>query len=324
MIKVLMCLYNGEKFINEQLYSLLSQTRHPDEVLIYDDMSTDNSVLIIKNFIDEHNLDKWKLIVNSQNLGWRRNFYNAIVSEHSDDDIIFFCDQDDIWYTRKIEIMAGAMEKDEKILRLSSEQLTVDADNNEASTWIRSVNTNTLEISRENYLDNLFTVGWQNRIGCAMAIRGKLANYIAKNYAFSKFFAHDEICVNASNYLCGGYLIDYAGIRYRVHGGNASHNSVDYGSRKAKIKVLNEEILHLEYIKSGLDKNINNVDTRIIDTINSQINLAKIRIKHLTNRNVFGVLKNRKFYNASPSKINYKGDIVDILGLRKIITKQGR
>lgn len=321
MIKVLMCLYNGEKFLTEQLDSLLSQTRQPDEVLIYDDMSTDNSVQIIKNFINEHNLDQWKLIINNQNLGWRRNFYNAIVSVHSDDDIIFFCDQDDIWDTRKIEIMVGAMEQNKNILRLSSEQLTVDADNNEINTWIRSVNTNTMEIARENYLNNLYTVGWQNRIGCAMAIRGKLANYIAKNYVFSKYFAHDEICVNASDYLRGGYLINYAGIRYRVHGGNASHNKIDYGSRKAKIKVLNDDISHLEYIKSGLDENIEDVDMRLVDTINNQINLANLRIKYLKNRNIFGVLKNRKFYNASPSKIDYKGDIVDILGLRKLLKK---
>lgn len=321
MIKVLMCLYNGEKFLTEQLNSLLSQTRKPDEVLIYDDMSTDNSVQIIKNFINEHNLYTWHLFENTQNSGWRRNFYDAIVSGHNDDDIIFFCDQDDIWDARKIEIMAGAMEQNKGILRLSSEQLTVDADNKELNTWIRSVNTNTMEIARENYLNNLYTVGWLNRIGCAMAIRGKLANYIAKNYEFSKFFAHDEICVNASDYLCGGYLIDYASIRYRVHGGNASHNKTDYGSRKAKIKVLNDDILHLEYIKSGLDENIDNVDTRIVDTINNQIDLANLRIKYLTNRNIFGVLKNRKFYNASPSKIDYKGDIVDILGLRKLLKK---
>lgn len=321
MIKVLMCLYNGEKFLTEQLNSLLSQTRQPDEVMIYDDMSTDNSVHIIDDFMKNHNLYTWRLVVNSKNFGWRRNFYNAIVSGHRDDDIIFFCDQDDIWDARKIEIMAGAMEQNENILRLSSEQLTIDAANNELNTWIRSVNTNTMEITRENYLDNLYTVGWQNRIGCAMAIRGKLANYIAKNYVFSKYFAHDEICVNASDYLCGGYLIDYASIRYRVHGGNASHNKTEYGSRKVKIKVLNEDISHLEYIKSGLDKNIEDVNMKIVDTINNQINLANLRIKYLKNRNIFGVLKNRNIYNASPSKIDYKGDIVDILGLRKIINR---
>lgn len=321
MIKVLMCLYNGEKYLTEQLNSLLSQTKQPDEVIIYDDLSTDNSVELLKLFINEHNLDKWKLIVNSQNLGWRRNFYNAIVSGHSDDDIIFFCDQDDIWDTRKIEIMVGVIEQNKSILRLSSEQLTIDSNNNELSTWIRSVNTNTMEISRENYLDNLFTIGWQNRIGCAMAIRGKLANYIAENYEFNEYFAHDEICVNASDYLCGGYLIDYTSIRYRVHGGNASHNKTDYGSRKAKIKVLNEDISHLEYIKSGLSQKIDNVDSRIIDTIDNQIKLANLRIKYLTKRNILGILKNRKLYNESPSKIDYKGDIVDILGLRKLLKR---
>ena len=53
-ISVVMTTYNGEKYIKEQLTSLKNQTRVPDEVLIFDDCSTDNTVTIVRNFLIEN------------------------------------------------------------------------------------------------------------------------------------------------------------------------------------------------------------------------------------------------------------------------------
>ena len=103
---VVMATYNGEKNILEQLDSLLSQTKKINEVLICDDCSTDNTVDIISSFIEKNNLSStWHLKINEKNLGWRKNFFHLL--NLASQDIIFTCDQDDIWHETKIEEMSS-------------------------------------------------------------------------------------------------------------------------------------------------------------------------------------------------------------------------
>ncbi|MCI8527550.1 MAG: glycosyltransferase [Lachnospiraceae bacterium] len=109
-VSVLLCTYNGEKYVEEQLKSLLWQTHMPDEVIIIDDLSTDNTVGAVKNFILENLLsEKWKLIVNEENKGWKRNFMEGI--RLTKGDILFFCDQDDVWFQNKVELMYDFLEQ---------------------------------------------------------------------------------------------------------------------------------------------------------------------------------------------------------------------
>ena len=73
-VSIVLSTYNGEKNVLEQMESLLHQKRVPDEVLIFDDCSSDGTVDIVKRFIKENALDTWKLVVNKKNKGWKRNF----------------------------------------------------------------------------------------------------------------------------------------------------------------------------------------------------------------------------------------------------------
>ena len=61
-ISVAMTTQNGEKFVEKQLISIFNQTRKPDEVIIVDDCSQDNTVKIIEQFIKKNKLQNWKLI----------------------------------------------------------------------------------------------------------------------------------------------------------------------------------------------------------------------------------------------------------------------
>ena len=70
-VSVVLCCYNGEKYIKEQLDSLKTQTRQPDEVLIIDDCSKDNTVKIVEEYIKSNDLKSWKMIRNGQNKGWK-------------------------------------------------------------------------------------------------------------------------------------------------------------------------------------------------------------------------------------------------------------
>lgn len=63
------------------------------------------------NYIAKNELSDWKLYVNKANVGWKKNFRNAI--EKSSGDLIFLCDQDDIWNKEKILDMYGIMQNSE-------------------------------------------------------------------------------------------------------------------------------------------------------------------------------------------------------------------
>lgn len=77
-ISVLMSTYNGEKYIEEQMDSLVNQTRAIDEIIMIDDCSTDGTVEIIRDYISKHCLGKrCKLYVNECNKGWRKELYRG-------------------------------------------------------------------------------------------------------------------------------------------------------------------------------------------------------------------------------------------------------
>ena len=108
---VVIASYNGERFITEQLESIVHQTLLPSEIIISDDGSTDRTVELVRLFIDEHEsvpVD-FKLVFNeSGNHGVAPNFANAL--SFATGKYVFFCDQDDIWFDNKIERMLSVME----------------------------------------------------------------------------------------------------------------------------------------------------------------------------------------------------------------------
>lgn len=93
-VSLVMAVYNGEKYLIEQLDSIRKQTYPIDEVILIDDVSTDNSYELIHQYIDGYKLINWKLIKNENNLGYRKNFKKGL--EIVDGDIIFLSDQDDL------------------------------------------------------------------------------------------------------------------------------------------------------------------------------------------------------------------------------------
>ena len=115
---IILSSYNGAEYIEEQLNSLLTQTRPADEVLFFDDCSSDNTPALIESFIQKNNLTTWTLYRNKENIGWRKNFIHGMSCCHGD--IIFPCDQDDIWLPEKVQKMTDVMEQHEEINLLVS------------------------------------------------------------------------------------------------------------------------------------------------------------------------------------------------------------
>ncbi|AIS02791.1 MULTISPECIES: glycosyltransferase [Lactococcus] len=107
-ISIVMTTYNGQEHIIEQMESIKNQTRIPDEVIILDDQSSDDTVNIIQNYIEKNSLENWGIKINSVNKGWAQNFFDGM--REATGDIIFLSDQDDIWTANKINDMSKVME----------------------------------------------------------------------------------------------------------------------------------------------------------------------------------------------------------------------
>jgi glycosyltransferase involved in cell wall biosynthesis len=98
MISVCIPTYNGEKFIRQQLDSIISQLGKEDELIISDDSSTDNTTGIIRSYND----DRIQLLENSKFRSPIFNLENAL--KRAKGDYIFLSDQDDVWSPDKIKI----------------------------------------------------------------------------------------------------------------------------------------------------------------------------------------------------------------------------
>lgn len=103
-ISVCIATYNGEKFIKEQLESILKQLSSFDEVIISDDCSKDDTLSVVESIKDE----RIKIIKNLGDHGYTSNFENAL--RHASGDIIVLSDQDDVWFDNKISTILSALE----------------------------------------------------------------------------------------------------------------------------------------------------------------------------------------------------------------------
>lgn len=110
-ISVCMGTYNGEKYIERQLDSILRQTRVPDQVILCDDGSRDGTVNVIRTFIAQNGLEgSWSLFEAEKHLGYPGIFYRAM--SLCTEDIVFFSDQDDIWQEKKLQRMTEIFENE--------------------------------------------------------------------------------------------------------------------------------------------------------------------------------------------------------------------
>lgn len=107
-VSVVLCSYNGSLYIEKQLDSILKQTYPIDEIIIVDDCSKDSTREILEEYQKRNNIIK--LFFNEKNLGSNKSFKNAI--SLASNDYIVLSDQDDIWFTNKIEKQIKAIKSD--------------------------------------------------------------------------------------------------------------------------------------------------------------------------------------------------------------------
>lgn len=167
-ISICMAAYNGAEFIEQQLYSILHQSRRPDEVIICDDGSADDTVGIIRRFIGENHLENgWKLYQNSEKKGYPGNFYYAMGLCSCD--VVFLADQDDIWHERKLERMIRVLEQQSQAAVVSCKYSLIDAQGDDIHSVMAPARTlGTGQLRRVDIRDVFYKCEWP---GMVMAYR---------------------------------------------------------------------------------------------------------------------------------------------------------
>ncbi len=107
-VSIALASYNGARYIGEQLASLVSQTRPPDEVIVSDDGSTDDTLEIARAVAAAHPSLGLRIVANDRDKGYTGNFVTAFAATTCD--VVMPCDQDDAWRPAKIERMVAHLE----------------------------------------------------------------------------------------------------------------------------------------------------------------------------------------------------------------------
>jgi glycosyltransferase involved in cell wall biosynthesis len=105
LISIALCTYNGERYLKEQIDSILAQTYQNIEIIVVDDCSHDTTVSILEHYANIVNL---KYVINEKNQGFVKSFERAI--SLCEGEYILLSDQDDVWETHKIQTLLDVIE----------------------------------------------------------------------------------------------------------------------------------------------------------------------------------------------------------------------
>lgn len=100
-ISVVIATYNGERYLKQQLDSILAQTHSPEEIIIVDDASSDSTAAILKSYAA--NDTRFRLLMNEKNIGYIKSFEKGMLAATCS--LIALSDQDDIWVPHKLETL---------------------------------------------------------------------------------------------------------------------------------------------------------------------------------------------------------------------------
>ena len=243
-ISVVMATYNGKDYLYEQLDSIRDQTQKADEVLLFDDGSTDETVQMAEQYIKENHLEgTWKMTVNEHNLGYADNFHQAMMAAGGD--YIFFCDQDDIWMQDKIKKTVSVMEQHPEVKLLCTDYEPFSSAENAPTIPAKIMRQMKKDGSLEKLELNSRNI-YIASLGCVMCLTRKFRDE-AEPY-WKSGWAHDDYVWKMSQCADGCYVYHEPLIRRRLHGHNVSMKKLHtYGARMQYLLQLKES--HMQMLR---------------------------------------------------------------------------
>lgn len=234
MISVAMTTYNGEKYICEQIESILNQSLKVDEIIVCDDGSSDSTIELLKRY-------PVKVIQNDVNLGYRLNFRKAM--ELCSGDYIFLCDQDDIWLPNKVEEMMHIMKTHSNMHVLSSSFIYIDDKNQEIQMKLDKRRSNNNLYCRPVEKDSLYQVNFLDYLsmnyfqGCSLLLDKWIKNLVLEHY--SADIEHDYLINSIAASYSSMYFYNKPLFQYRLHEKNSIGAQYDTQTKEEHLQRAN-------------------------------------------------------------------------------------
>ena len=291
LLSVALCTYNGERFILEQLYSIINQQLPIDEIIICDDGSTDSTLLLIDSISKKCHDIQWRVIKNPQQLGVTQNFEKAL--SLCSGDIVFLSDQDDIWAKDKTKTIVSWFDSHQETELVFTDAILIDKDGRLLceTTLFDNIHftSQARKLFRQGLALELFNIkNWVT--GATIAFKKSLTNNILP-FIYDSHFLHDEqiaiTCIKRNSIN----MIEECLTRYRIHGNNTVGINLDCKKRPLNIYAPLEVRNAIELIYK------NN------QVIGKRISFLKERNKNCKTiygrvKNLFNILKYIKYYKC--------------------------
>lgn len=222
-VSVALCTFNGADFIEAQLESILKQSRPPDEVIVSDDGSQDDTLAVIER-VAAGVPAPLRVVQNPRRLGYAKNFESAI--RQASGDVIFLSDQDDLWLERRIERMLAPFAESDRVAVVYSDAFLADEQLRPTGRTVfgarRSLGLGARSAARE--LVHGVDIGV---LGSMMALRSSLTPYVLPLEAI---WGHDHWILFIAHAIAGVKAVDEPLMYYRRHERNAGFDrSLDGG-----------------------------------------------------------------------------------------------
>lgn len=238
-ISVVIAVYNGNKYLKEQLESIDHQSQSVDEIIIIDDCSAVPSNEIILEFSKKTKI-YIKYIKHKENKGYAQTFFEAL--KLAKGNIIFFADQDDIWENNKVLCMVSTLRKYKSILCISALNIIVDGTGNVIKREKRKKQLLT-KITTKQLLHQTGL-----RPGMSLAIKKEL-KWKLSIWNTKEFKEHDRLIELVACEYNGFYLLNKHLTRYRIHEHNTSGLNLTMKLRSdfnGRITQIEKELYYLQ------------------------------------------------------------------------------
>ena len=228
-----MATYNGEKYISQQIDSILNQEFTDFNLIICDDQSTDQTIQIIKEYMQKDS--RISLYINESNLGYNQNFMKLI--QLSNAPFFSIADQDDIWYPNQLNDLYEAIIVNNVDI-VYGESKYIDSFNQPIliRDYVKHIKVTKPYVLFE---DNIVP-------GRNMLVNARLKKYLFPVPPLSRFFIYDWYLALKAVENQGIYYINRVINQYRVHQSSVTNTDVYSPLRK---KSLKEKFIYIETLR---------------------------------------------------------------------------
>jgi len=285
-VSVAMTTYNGELYLEDQLLSIIEQTHKPDEIIICDDKSTDSTVEVIHKIQKKYRLnDSLKLYINKIQKGYIQNFLDC--AEKTSGDIIFFCDQDDIWHKEKIRKMLQVFESRENAEAVSCRFSVINEKGEPANRFLNYLRMFPPGVKKANLV---YQVRHNHSGGLVLAVKRTFFENVKKIIVENNLTYDVPMGLMAS---VGGnyYILGTPLVFRRVHQNNVSAPQYSLKSRLKNIqRHIRGQRKHINLLKACLMEYESEITKRNRKLLKKTIHHKESSIDALVDRKILYLL----------------------------------